>query len=211
MIIFDVNNLISMIPCSAIPLVGFIEWFTTCYYLKHKFLEIYRKIALSVKYDNKRLLMAAIVEHHYWEIQTSRLNHFFRCMTFIIYYIGTLPTILFIYMLHHPDATRELKIPSLLIVISAYSIIFSMNAMSTWISKAAHKPLSLLFSYISTRNIRFSTSDRLRVQAFIERLCGPAIGYYCYDLFPMNTYELYQYLYFSGSNYLLCLYCDYNL
>ena len=84
MVIFDVNILFSIIPGIAICLVGFIEWFTTSYYLKHKYLEIYHKIALSVKYDNKRLLMAAIVEHHYWERQVRDCNHTFKWWTFII-------------------------------------------------------------------------------------------------------------------------------
>ena len=34
---------------------------------------------------------------------------------------------------------------------------------------------------------------------------GPAIGYYCLDLFPMNSYEFYQFLAIACNNYLLLI------
>ncbi|CAG2172314.1 unnamed protein product [Oppiella nova] len=33
---------------------------------------------------------------------------------------------------------------------------------------------------------------KIKILAFIEKLSGPDIGFYCYDLFPMNNYELYR-------------------
>jgi len=193
------------ILASSIILFGSVGWFLVCYYLKHKYLEIYRKIALSVKYDNKRLLMAAIVEHNYWEIQTKRLNQFFGAITFIVYFIETIPMQLILYIAHHPDTLFEHRIIAAIIVLTACSMVVYTNVMSTWIINAAHKPLPVLSSYMSSRRRVLSVRDRLRVQAFIERLCGPAIGYYCYDLFPMNGYEFAQYLLISGANYLLII------
>ena len=50
-----------------------------------------------------------------------------------------------------------------------------------------------------------SIKQRLKLLSFIEKLSGREIGFYCYDLFPMNNYEFYQYLYICGSNYFLFL------
>ena len=149
--------------------------------------------------------MAAIVEHHYWEIQTKRFNHFFRCISFIIYYPGTIAMQLVLYMSYHSDSNVLSRILMIILIFVGPSLIFYTNVMSTWIAKAAHKPLALVLSYMSSRRRVLSVRDRLRVQAFIERLCGPAIGYYCYDLFPMNSHAFAQYLIISCANYLLII------
>ena len=51
---------------------------------------------------------------------------------------------------------------------------------------------------------RLTFRQRWKLLAFIEKLSGRPIGFYCYDLFPMNNYEFYK-----------CLeqrkYCKYNL
>src|ERR1700743_201746 len=91
-------------------------------------------------------------------------------------------------------------------VILYKSILVYTNVMSAWIYTAPRKPYPLLLRYVSTRRPVLSNSDRLKVMAFIERLStGPAIGYYCYDLFPMNSKEFVQYLIISGANYLLII------
>ncbi|CAG2110852.1 unnamed protein product, partial [Medioppia subpectinata] len=54
------------------------------------------------------------------------------------------------------------------------------------ISKAAHKPRPLLYSYLA-RNPKIPLRLRLKTLALIERLCGPAIGFYCYDLSTIFT------------------------
>jgi hypothetical protein len=44
---------------------------------------------------------------------------------------------------------------------------------------------------------------RLKISAFIEKLCGPVIGYYCYDLFAFTNYEFYAFVAFVFFNYIL--------
>ncbi|CAG2104258.1 unnamed protein product, partial [Medioppia subpectinata] len=75
-------------------------------------------------------------------------------------------------------------------------------AMSTWIAKPAHRPYRRLFGYLA-QNPVIPVIDRLRVEAFAARLTGPTIGYYCLDLFPMNSNELCHYVYVCCACYLL--------
>src|SRR6185437_15595251 len=122
----------------------FMLWFISTYYIKHKFLEINTMIIQAIKYNNKGLLMRAIIEHNYWELQTRDCNHFFRCITFIIYYMGTGGIMLFIYMIHHPDSTLPIRIISTVLIILFLSLPLFTSIMSTWISVAAHKPYPLV-------------------------------------------------------------------
>ncbi len=34
---------------------------------------------------------------------------------------------------------------------------------------------------------------KIKVHQLIEKLSGPAIGYYCYEFFPLTTYQIYLY------------------
>jgi hypothetical protein len=40
---------------------------------------------------------------------------------------------------------------------------------------------------------------RLKITSFIEKLCGPVIGYYCYNLFAFTNYEFYEYVSFFSA------------
>ncbi len=80
-------------------------------------------------------------------------------------------------------------------------ILFSFQYMSSSLSSAAHNITSNLYTFLF-RN-RVSIVYKLKICAFIEKLDGPIIGYYCYDLFAFTNYELYQYIAFFSSNYIL--------
>src|SRR6185437_5800985 len=108
---------------------------------------------------------------------------------------------LILYTAHHPDTNFSFRILAINFVCLGVTIVVYMNVMSTWIYTAARKPYLLLLRYVSTRRPVLSHNDRLKVMAFIERLStGPAIGYYCYNLFAMNGHEFAQFLLISGAN-----------
>ena len=75
--------------------------------------------------------------------------------------------------------------------------------MSASISKAAMKPAQAFHGFLSTRKVTMLT--RLKLVNFVEALSEREIGFYCYDMFPMNNYGFYQYLYFTGITYFLIL------
>ena len=75
--------------------------------------------------------------------------------------------------------------------------------MCLWVSKSAHKSYPLLYTYIN--KVKTPLFLRFKLISFVEKLSGHPIGLYCYDLFPMNNFEFYQFVYICGANYFLIM------
>ena len=190
--------------CFTTVWTGFVIWVLFTSYAKFKFNEISDKIVLSLKQSNIRGLMNAICEHNYVECLTRDSNHFFRVITFIIYLIATIGFQIILFGVHKSDTKPMGRIIAAFIFFTCFWAVVGMNVMSTWISTSARKPYSTIYSIINSRT-RMSSIQRLKVLAFIEKLSGPDIGFYCLDLFPMNGINFAQYLYVCGANYFLIL------
>ena len=152
--------------------------------------------------------MYAIREHNYIEIKVKQLNHFFRIITFVIYNISTLSVQIALFIAHHKDTTVIFRVATIVTTGFGFLILLILNLMSVSLSNSAHKSYSVLFGIDNKKfkiNTRLTFRQRWKLLAFIEKLSGFPIGYYCYDLFPMDSYEFYQYLYIAGSNYFLIM------
>ena len=187
---------------------GIVLRYGSTLYLKYKFNEVNEKIAKITEnpkmFDSFSLLII-MREHSYIETITKHFNHNLRGAIFALYYIGTPGFQIALYGTHHKDIHFYARIFALFITVTCFVAIIYVNLMSTWVSKAAHKSYSVINSYICHRKERMSLLHRMKILSFIEHLSGPEIGFYCYDLFPMNNYEFYQYLYICGSNYFLIM------
>ena len=95
------------------------------------------------------------------------------------------------------------RFPVIFIFVMVFGAVFLVNFMSAQISKAAKKSCPTLYTHLSRMSATHPT--RWKLVSFIEALSGNEIGFYCYDMFPMNNYEFYQYLYITGLNYFLIL------
>ncbi len=73
--------------------------------------------------------------------------------------------------------------------------------MLSSVSTAVHEPTPDLYKFL-VKN-KCILKHELKITAFIEKLDGPIIGFYYYNLFAFTTYELYEYLAFVSSNYFL--------
>ena len=204
-VFFNAIMIIFSIQCFGYVWTGFILWFMSTLYLKYKFIEINEKIELSLKHSNINLLMNAIEEHNYVEIMTKKFNHFFRMITFIIYYIATIGFQIMFYGIHNKNSTPFGRVGAATIFFTCFWAVVFMNVMSTWVNNAAHKPYYKLYSILHKRGIRMRFRHHWKLLSFVEKLSGRPIGYYCYDLFPMNNWEFYQYLCIAGSNYILIM------
>ena len=202
-----ITNILIIITLDTIftlCILGIILWFISVTYLKMKFNEINEKITKSFKSKDINLLMYSMKEHNYVEKMTRDVNQFLRANTFLLYYIATPGFLTSIYATHKQDTTFSGRIMVFFVAVGGTVFLFSLNFMSTWVSTAAHKPYRMLCSLMFT-NIRITTKERLKLLSFIEKLSGPDTGFYCYDLFPMNNYEFYQYICISISNYFLVM------
>ena len=179
------------------------NWPFSTLYLKYKFEEINTKIELSLKQMNIRLLMNAIHEHNYVERLTRNINFVFSRIIFISYYNFTLTSQLFLYMAQREDILLIHRIIFQILAIIWILCLSLMNITLSQIITRAHKSYPKLFSMIFNENIRMNLKQRLKLWSFMEKLSGPQIGFYCYDLFAMNSYEFYQYITIYVSNYIL--------
>ena len=89
---------------------------------------------------------------------------------------------------------------------SLHLVTLGMTGIFASATKFAHRPqfafYTLLLSPEHNTN-RMSLKARYKLMRFIERLSGPVIGFYCYDLFPLTTYEFTDYILDSMVSFLL--------
>ena len=185
-------------------------WYACTLYLSLKFTEVNDKILLMAtkKYNHiwsSLAMIESIKEHKYLDDMTKDWNHLFRCITFVVYFVATPGLQMAFYGAHHSQTTLLGKIFYLIIGSSCLSAAVMMNLMSTWISKAAHKPYNNLYSYLVRRKRVFPIWHRIKIMAFIEDISETDIGFYCLNLFPMTNFEFFQYLYIFGKNYFLIM------
>lgn len=81
---------------------------------------------------------------------------------------------------------------SIIVALAVTSFLLILNSTMSLIPNAAHQPYGKLNSLIAKKRIRLN--HKLKVCALIERLSGPVIGLYCYELFPFTNYEFYLYV-----------------
>ena len=189
--------------------VGVMFWYTTSLYLGFKFSEIYNRIYLSVKSMQNRMsylvLRKAIIDHAHLENLTIRLDHTYRVIIFIGYYLFTPGGLAAAYGAHHEDTIIFMRFVLAFNLISMYFIAIMMSRLTANIAKSAESPRQIIYSYLSRTQLKFNSKERLYLMSFVEHLSEREIGFYCYDLFPVNNNELYEYLYNTGLNYFLIM------
>jgi len=80
-------------------------------------------------------------------------------------------------------------------------ILMTINYSISLIPKAAHQPYNKLFSIIVKKPTGLAL--KLKVSGLIEKLSGPTIGFYCFELFPFTNYEFYLYITNCVKNFIL--------
>ena len=203
LIFWPIMTFIWTVQFYGIVSFGFIIWFMASTYLKYKFNEINEQIRISLKLKQVTSLQHCIRLHNLVTKLTKELNGFFSYMLFVLYYFATPALEILIYLSHDKHTYIFARFAAVFIFVLVFGTVFMLNLMSTWITKEAHKSLPLLHSFMNATRLRNYQS--LKVMAFIEKLSGPEIGFYCYNMFPMNNYEFYQYVSITVANYFLIL------
>ena len=106
-----------------------------------------------------------------------------------------------IYSSHSPETSPIGRILSVTVALFAVVLIFTVNYFSAQLNKSAHKSYPLLYTLLCKK--KFSMRNKLKILFFIENLSGLEIGFYCYDLFPINNYTFYEFTAGWAANYLL--------
>ena len=202
-----VSFFIFLINLYATITVGIVAWTLPSFYLKYKFNEIAQQVQLSLHLKNTTILMSAIREHHSISVLTEELNHFFKYMIFIVYYFATPALMILAYLTHAHNTVLFARFIAIFVFILVFTIVFTMALLSSMISQSAEKPRKYLYKCFAQRIFKDSLNkqNRLKIMGFIEKLGGPDIGFYCWDIFPMNYYHFYKYVANCAITYFLIL------
>jgi hypothetical protein len=194
---------ICSIHCIAIIFIAFVMFLWTILYLKYHFQQIRETIQHCVKTGDSLLLIDAIHEHNYFTELTEKFNEM-MCIGLGITYFCCTPAIDI--LLHLSIYCENLYLRSFyaLLLVLSVSLLFFFTFMISRISVVAHNVSSDIHKFLlrkHTTNIQLI--NKFKISAFIEKLYGSCIGYYCFDLFPFTTYEFYEYMYFISGTYFL--------
>ena len=181
-----------------------------CYYfanlfVKLKFKEINDSFKLYQLNGNRKKLMKTICEHNSLSIIVNKLNNYVKYGLFVNIFLGPPALETTLYITLSKETGYYLRI-SLAILLTFTAILsFLINYMPTQVSKEAHLSYSLINSISVKQSDKFSIKEKLKICSFIEKLSGPVIGFYCYDLFPMTSFEFYEYVINSIKMYFLII------
>jgi hypothetical protein len=172
-------------------------------YLKLNFKQIKARIQECIESGNSRVLIEAIHEHNYCSKLVNILNtkYHFSLALFVVYFWATPGFDILVHLTIYKPINTYMRIIYGLIFFHVFGAIFTFNYILTSVSSAAHDVTPDLYSFL-VKN-KCILRHNLKITSFIEKLCGPVIGYYCLDLFPFTTYQFYQYLVFVSCQYFL--------
>ena len=133
----------------------------------------------------------------------EELNENLKIILFLLYFLASPALMVLLANTHSKNTIVVAKFVSLFIFIIVFGVVIYLNISSSPVSSGARKPLKYLYRFMAEN--RLKRMERLKTMLFIERLSGPDIGFYCLDLFPMNSYEFTIYIINCMKSYLLII------
>ena len=194
-----------MINMFAIALGPPICWYLALAYLKYQFKQINEQIEQSFKTGNSSKLMNAIIRHNSVTQNTKRLNLTLKYFTFMLYYFVRPVLNILIFITHSPDTNFYARFAAGVVVVFGFIVLYIVNYICASVSSAAHKSYPMMYSFLNKHKRNIGIKRKLKIQDFIEKLSGSEIGIYCYDLFPMNNYEFFDFISSWATNYILII------
>ena len=133
-----------------------------------------------------------------------KINSWLKYLTCAYYYL-LVPLIDLVLIVLVAETNNYLR---LLLCSLAFVIIVNLVYVTyilSLIARSAHYSYPLLNSCIARQSPQNVLNLRLRCKllALIERLSGPVIGIYCYDLFPYTNHEFYIFCANCVKNFIL--------
>ena len=192
-----------IIQICGIVWIGCVVSVLSSLYLKYKFEEINEEIKSCIKFKNNNRLKKAIADHNYICDKTSYLNDFFSHMSFQLYHIGTPALMGLLFLTHAKDTVFMARFVAVFIFVLVFSVVFFATLLYSQISRSSRKPKDLIYSQLFLR--KYSVEESLKLMAFVEKLMGPDIGFYCWNLFPLNSYQFYKYVASCACSYFLIM------
>ncbi len=134
------------------------------------------------------LLKKILLDHNSCCLNMNKINEDAKYLTFSYYYLAV-PLIDLLVIATILDTNQFNRILIILLSIIGVLLLFCLNIPMSNIPKSAMKPYVKLNSLIARK--RIDLKMKLKILDLIERLSGPVIGIYCFELFPFTNYEFY--------------------
>ena len=174
--------------------------------LKYYFIQITEEINKCLLNGNHKRLIQTFEKHIIVEKQTKSVNEEFNYYLYQIVKLGKPCLNIFIYLTHSPSSTPIMKFFALILSCLIVFILFSVSYLCSCVTTSAHNSQNILYNNLMNRyNSKLPILIKLKIMRFIERLSGPKIGFYCYNLFPMTSYYFTDYVLDSIASYFLIL------
>ena len=209
-ILFGSQNFIIFVAQAAgILWMAAALWYGISLYLRYKFDDVFQKIQFVLRKSSHKFssyaLMRAIKEHQFLEVMTKNCDDLFSLLTYVIYFIATPAFQIALYGSHYHQSYFVGRLYFAFFCMTCFTATASLNLFSSLINRSAHKPYPVLHSYLSRNGSNLPLEHRMKIALFIECQSRSDIGFHCKDLFLMNSFELFQYFYFSAANYFLIM------
>ena len=184
----------------AIGLSSVFYIFIVSYYLKLRFNQT-DEILLSkdIKDDDRRLWMM-VREHDRCTRITMNINSWMKDIVFVYYY-AIVPAVDFTLLILIYEHNLIYRIIVFFLILIFAAILVVANNLLSLIGREVHQCYPQLNSMLVRKRIRLGT--RLKVMNLCERVSGPLIGIYCYDLFPFTNNEFQLFVVNCVSNFIL--------
>ena len=174
--------------------------------LKYHFKQISEELIECLSENDYKKLNLVLKGHVLMENETKSINGEFK------YYIHHIIKIVkpclntLVYLSHAPGTTPIMQFFATAIIFVICLTNFIVFHLCSSITTCAHKPQNYLYkNLLSKKRGGIPLIIQFKILRFIERLSGPEIGFYCYDLFPMTSYHFTDYVLDSIASYFLIL------
>ena len=122
---------------------------------------------------------------------------------YVLYSFAKPVLTLLIYVSTAPDTPLATRLPISVVCMACFCVMFALNLICAAVTSAAHRPRKVL--YKALMDVSIPLQFRLKIYSFLEHTTDRHIGFWCYDLFPMNNYEFYQYVCSWAYQYFLTI------
>ncbi len=146
------------------------------------------------------LLKKTLLDHNKCCLIINKINENVKYLTFSYYYLSV-PFFDLLMIAILLDTNQFNRILTILLLIIGSSLLLCLNISMSSISKSAIKPYVKLNSLIARKRINLQI--KLKIVDLIERISGPIIGIYCFELFPFTNYEFYLFAADCFANFIL--------
>ena len=201
--IWNSMALASCVQLFSLMWFGFVGSVVCTQYLKYKFNEINEEFESSLQINKKYLLKRAIAEHNFICGQTSQLNEYFCHFVFQLYYIASPALMICLYLSHANETPPLVRCLCAVAFTMVFSVVFFLNLLYSQINGSSRRPRNIVYRLMIRKQL--PVEERIKLLAFIEKLDGPDIGFYCWNLCPMNHNQFYLYVANCASTYFLIL------